>query len=251
MYVTMEQTSTKQSIRPADNGVSVDCVILGFDGEKLNVLLVRRTGEIGGVMFDDMKLPGSPLYLDEDLDEAAQRVLLELTGLNNVYLTQFKAFGSKLRTKDPKDVLWLENTLSIKVDRRLLTVAYIALLKIDKSINRALDKSQAVWVPLEEVQELAFDHNQILRESIAHIRTMISVSPMFIFDLLPRKFTILQLRKLYETILQEKLDAGNFYKKLAMMPYVVPLEEKEEGKPHRAARLYKFDKKIYKKKHND
>lgn len=247
----MTHTELSPARRISDNGISVDCVIFGFDGERLNVLLLRRTGEIGGISFDDMKLPGSPIYQDEDLDEAAHRVLKELTGLSNVYLSQFKAFGSKTRTENPRDVIWLEKESGIKVDRRMVTVAYIALLKIGRSISRELNGSRAIWVPLGTEGSLAFDHNQILAESISQIRRMVSLSPDCIFDLLPRKFTISQLRKLYETILQEKIDAGNFYKKLSVMPYVVPLDEKETGTPHRAARLYRFDRVIYRKNHSE
>ena len=86
----------------ANNHISVDCVVIGFDGEQLKVLLVKRAGEDNGEVYHDMKLPGSLIYMDEDLDEAAQRVLYELTGLKNVNLMQFKAFGSKNRTSNPK-----------------------------------------------------------------------------------------------------------------------------------------------------
>ena len=86
----------------ANNHISVDCVVFGFDGEQLKVLLVKRMGEESGEIFHDMKLPGSLIYQDEDLDGAAKRVLNELTGLKSVRLTQFKAFGSKDRTKNPK-----------------------------------------------------------------------------------------------------------------------------------------------------
>ena len=95
----------------ANNHISVDCVVIGFDGEQLKVLLIKRVGEEQGEIFHDMKLPGSLIYMDEDLDEAAQRVLNELTGLKNVNLMQFKAFGSKNRTKDPKDFHWLERAM--------------------------------------------------------------------------------------------------------------------------------------------
>ena len=88
----------------ANNHFSVDCVVVGFDGERLRVLLLRRIGEDSGEVFHDMKLPGSLIYMDEDLDGAAMRVLNELTGFKNVNLMQFKAFGSRDRTKNPKDV---------------------------------------------------------------------------------------------------------------------------------------------------
>ena len=97
--------------------------MIGFDGEQLKVLLVKRAGEDNGEVYHDMKLPGSLIYMDEDLDEAAQRVLYELTGLKNVNLMQFKAFGSKNRTSNPKDLRWLERAMqSSDVFRILLTL---------------------------------------------------------------------------------------------------------------------------------
>lgn len=112
----------------AHHHISVDCVVVGFDGSQLRVLLVRRAGEESGKKFHDMKLPGSLIYMDEDLDDAAKRVLRDLTGLKNVDLMQFKAFGSKDRTKNPKDVHWLERAEKAKVER-IVTIAYFAMVK--------------------------------------------------------------------------------------------------------------------------
>ena len=105
----------------ANNHISVDCVVIGFYGEQLKVLLVRRMGEEEGKVFHDMKLPGSLIYMDEDLDEAAARVLNELTGLKSVHLVQFKAFGSKDRTKNPKDIRWLERAMKSAMARGVKT----------------------------------------------------------------------------------------------------------------------------------
>lgn len=233
----------------ANNHISVDCVVVGFDGEGLKVLLLKRVGEEGGEVFHDMKLPGSLIYMDEDLDEAARRVLGELTGLKSVSLMQFKAFGSKDRTKNPKDVHWLERAMQSKVER-IVTIAYLALVKIDRTLCRTLDDNQAMWVSIPEVKTLAFDHNLILREALTYIRQFVEFNPSALFDLLPRKFTASQLRVLYELVYGKKVDVRNFHKKIAMMEYVVPLEEKEKGVAHRAARYYRFDKKIYKKTRN-
>ena len=240
----MRNMNEKQPL--ANNHISVDCVVAGFDGEQLKVLLIRRAGEENGEIFHDMKLPGSLIYMDEDLDEAAKRVLYELTGLKNVHLTQFKAFGSKDRTKDPKDVHWLEHAMSMKVER-IVTVAYLSLVKIDRALNRGLEAYQAEWVALPDIKALAFDHNLIIREALAFIRQYVDANPAALFDLLPRKFTALQLRRLYELVYGKQLDVRNFHKKIAMMGYVVPLEEKEQGVTHRAARYYRFDKKVYNK----
>lgn len=230
----------------ANNHISVDCVVIGFDGEQLKVLLIRRMGEEEGEVFHDMKLPGSLIYMDEDLDGAAQRVLNELTGVKNVNLVQFKAFGSKDRTKDPRDVHWLERAIQSKVER-IVTIAYLSLVKIDRTLNRDLNNLQACWVALPDIKDLAFDHNLIIKEALLYIRQYVEANPSALSDLLPRKFTASQLRTLYELIYGKPIDVRNFHKKIALMEYVVPLEERQQGVAHRAARYYRFDKKIYNK----
>ena len=230
----------------ANHHLSVDCVVIGFDGKQLKVLLINREGEDHGEVYHDMKLPGSLIYMDEDLDGAAKRVLNELTGLKNVNLMQFKAFGSKDRTKDPKDVHWLERAIQARVER-IVTVAYLSLVKIDRTLKSGLEDYQAEWVALPDVKTLAFDHNLIIREAMIYIRQYVEFNPSALFDLLPRKFTALQLRKLYELVYGKAIDVRNFHKKIAMMEYVVPLDEKQQGVAHRAARYYHFDKKIYNK----
>ena len=230
----------------ANNHISVDCVVVGFDGERIRVLLVRRIGEDSGEVFHDMKLPGSLIYMDEDLDGAAKRVLNEHTGFKNVNLMQFKAFGSKDRTKNPKDVRWLERAEKAKVER-IVTIAYLSLVKIDRALNKNLDNFQAEWVPLDEIKDLAFDHNLIIEEAMKFIRQYVEFNPSCVFDLLPRKFTALQLRVLYEVLYGKQIDVRNFHKKIMMMDYVIPMDEFQQGVSHRAARYYRFDKKIYNK----
>ena len=223
--------------------VSVDCVVFGFDGEKLKVLLIERSITEQNELYNDKKLPGSIILNDEDLDEAASRVLNELTGLKNIYLSQFRSFGGPNRTKNPRDVLWLENTMQLKIVR-IVTVAYVALIKIDRKIQVKYDNTQANWYDLNELatMNLAFDHAEIIRKGLEHIRHNFDIEPHLLFELLPRKFTISQLRSLYDTVHQTSSDVRNFQKKVAQWPYVVALDELEEGVPHRAARLYKYKK---------
>lgn len=229
----------------ANNHISVDCVLMGFDGERLNVLLIHRSDadECGGE-FRDMKLPGSLIYQDEDLDGAATRVLHELTGLKKVSMMQFKAFGSKNRTSDPRDVRWLERAQKAHVER-IVTIAYLALVKIDRADDSLLAEHNAEWVSLDQVGPLAFDHNLILSEACEYVRREASASPAVLFELLPRKFTALQLRTLFEVVYGRKTDVRNFHKKIASIPYVTALDERETGVAHRAARYYRFDRKIY------
>lgn len=229
--------------------ISVDCVLIGFDGENFKALLVRQMGGISGDNYNTMKLPGSLIYDDEDLDEAAKRVLNELTGLKNVKMTQFKAYGSKDRTRNPKDVVWLERFHQLderKIDR-IVTIAYLSLVKIDRKLEDLSDKYDASWMSVNEIETLAFDHLQILKDALVYIRHYVEIAPSLMFDLLPRKFTAAQLRTLFELIYDKTYDVRNFHKKISLMPYVVALDEKQIGVSHRAARFYKFDRTIYNK----
>jgi hypothetical protein len=245
----MNQTENQSAGAAMSLNISVDCVLVGFDGEQLRVLLIRQDEKRQHEGLSNMKLPGSLIYDDEDLDEAAKRVLTELTGLKNVKMTQFKAYGSKNRTRDPKDVMWLERFYQLdthKVDR-IVTIAYLSLVKIDKRYETLSDKYDAAWTPVSEVSSLAFDHLQIMQDAVAYVRQYVEIAPQRMFDLLPRKFTAAQLRALYTVIYNKEYDVRNFHKRLAQMPYVVPLDEKEVGVNHRAARYYKFDRLIYNK----
>jgi len=223
--------------------VSVDCVVFGFDGEKLKVLLIERCIAENNELYNDKKLPGSIILADEDLDKAATRVLTELTGLKNIYLSQFRSFGNPNRTENPRDILWLENTTQLKIGR-IVTVAYVALIKIDRKIQVKADNTQANWYDLNEVEamNLAFDHSEIINKGLAYIRHNLDIEPHLLFELLPRKFTISQLRTLYDTVHQTNSDVRNFQKKVAQWPHITALDETEEGVPHRAARLYKYKK---------
>ena len=228
--------------RKVNPHVSVDCVLIGFDGEKLSVLLVKRQGVVDKD-FCDTKLPGSLIYMDEDLDEAAQRVLTELTGLKNVKMEQFKTFGKKERAANPKDALWLERFHSLKspIDR-IITVAYLSFQKVGRKSDFSSYKYEPCWKPVKEVGELAFDHKEIIDEALAYIRDKAELNPSFLFAMLPKKFTAAQLRKLFEIVYDRAFDVRNFHKRIAQMPYVVMLNEKEEGVAHRAARFYRFDR---------
>lgn len=223
--------------------VSVDCVVFGFDGEKLKVLLLERHIDDQHTHYNDKKLPGSIILNDEDLDNAANRVLVELTGLKNIYLSQFRSFGNPKRTENPRDLLWLENTTQLKIGR-IVTVAYVALIKIDRKIQAKNVDTKANWYETNIIPSInmAFDHAEIINKGLEYIRNRMDVEPHLLFELLPRKFTISQLRSLYDTVHQTKSDVRNFQKKVAQMPYITALDELEEGVPHRAARLYKYKK---------
>ncbi|MEG1585914.1 MAG: DNA mismatch repair protein MutT [Bacteroidales bacterium] len=222
--------------------LSVDCVLIGFNGEELKILLVQRNESDASGEFNDMKLPGRLIYEKEELDDAAYSVLQELTGIQQPYLRQFKTFGSVSRTADPKDVRWLENAVKLKIGR-LVTVAYMSLIRITSKLNTISAEYSAGWQSLKDLPQLAFDHNQIIQEAKQEIQRSAQIDPTILFELLPSRFTALQLRRLYEEVYDKPLDVRNFHKKIMTLPYIVPLNEYEKAVAHRAARYYKFDKK--------
>ena len=225
--------------------VSIDCVVFGFDGEQLNVLLVQRNMPVSS--GKNLKLPGSLIYQQEDADLAAYRVLNELTGIKRMSLRQFKSFTSIQRTANPEDVSWLSVEYHNEIDR-LITIAYLSLCKINRKFNWVSKYSTVEWVPVSALPRMPFDHNKIVEEALKEIQQWVTYEPSVLFELLPVKFTAAELRRLYEAVYHKKCDVRNFHKKIVSMDYVMPLEEKQEGVAHRAARLYRFDKVVYNKR---
>lgn len=228
--------------------LSVDCVVFGFDFEnKLNILLVQRHVEDIPVE-QQKKLPGSLIYSNEDVDDAANRVLLELTGIKKMVLKQFKCFADPNRASNQNDIKWMGEEYKHNIDR-IITVAYLSLCRIDHKINST--KYDTVdWHPIDKVPQLPFDHNKIIDESLIEIRKWIDSDFSIIFVLLPKKFTIRQLYQLYNALSERKIDIKNFHKKISSFSYIIPLDEIETNVSHRAARYYKFNPKIYKKTQN-
>ena len=211
--------------RPA---LTVDCVVFGLDEADLKVLLIQRDLEpFQGVWA----LPGGFVRVDEDLDAAARRELEEETGLHRVFLEQLYSFGAPGR--DPRE--------------RVVTVAYYALVKLmDHRVQAATDARNAAWFPVDELPTLAFDHAEIVATAMARLRGKVRYQPIG-FELLPPKFTLSQLQHLYEVILERALDKRNFRKKVLSLGLLEELNEVEQDVAHRAARLYRFDERRYKK----
>ncbi|MBN2743399.1 NUDIX domain-containing protein [Breznakibacter xylanolyticus] len=225
--------------------ISVDCVIFGFDGEQLNVLLVDRTlTKEGQEIFSDLTLTGNHIYEDEELDNAAARILFDLTGVKDIYLEQFGVFASPERLNHPNDRQWLLAN-GRNPDSRIVSVAYFSLIAT-KEITLEWKGRNVKWYPVNSVGTLAFDHNQILSKALAALRNKLRSAPIG-FALLPEKFTLSQLQKIYEIILGTELDKRNFRKKIARMKYLIPLNEKQKGVAHKPAQLYVFDRDIYEK----
>jgi 8-oxo-dGTP diphosphatase len=216
--------------------VSVDCVIFGFDLEQLTVLLIDR-GEIPSGFGPRMALPGNLIYDNENLDMAANRILDELTGLNNIYLEQVGAFGDPDRIHKESDREWLKS-IRAEPEARVITVAYYSLVPISKY------KPQADWIPVSQINELAFDHFEILQAAKDKLKQKIKIQPIG-FNLLPAKFTLSQLHRLYESILDKPLDKRNFRRKIQKLNILTSLREKQRGVPHKPSLLYEFNEEKY------
>ncbi|MEL1255725.1 NUDIX domain-containing protein [Flavobacterium sp. DGU38] len=212
----------------AMNAVTIDCVIFGFDKGSLEVLLVQHAE---GISKGKWGLPGGWINKRESTDDAAHRLLNELTALDQIYLEQLKAFGNPDRFPL----------------RRVITIGYYALIKReDYNIKAGFTASDAKWYKINEIPDLIYDHNEILAYSMKHLRNRVRQAPIG-FELLPEKFTLLQLMHLYEEILGIEMDKSNFRRKILHMKLLVPLDEKQQDVSHRAAQLYKFDSEIYTK----
>jgi 8-oxo-dGTP diphosphatase len=223
-----DSSTTSESIKPAIEGITVDCVIFGFNKASLEVLLVQHAE---GESVGKWGLLGGWIKKEESADDAAQRVLYELTSLDNIYLEQLKAFT------DPKRVL----------DRRVVTIGYYTLVnREDYNIKAGFTLREAKWYKINDIPDLIFDHNEILEFSLMQLRNRVRQAPIG-FNLLPEKFTLLQLMHLYEEILGIELEKSNFRRKILHMKLLVALDEKQQDVSHRAAKLYKFDPDIYKK----
>lgn len=231
--------------------ISVDCVILGFDGTQIKVLLSEREilkEEDTEIPSGRFKLPGDMIGNDESPLDAAYRVLNNYTGRDKLFLKQFEVFGRPGRIKSPNDLLWLERTTGMAIER-VLTLAYVALVKIDQSEPEDVDETLH-WVSVKELPQLIFDHDEIIERAIEEVQRELRTEPVG-FELLPKKFTIRQLQSLYEVIFEQELDSRNFRKKIRNLKYLVALDEKEVGVSHKPAQLYEFDNKLFDKYKKD
>lgn len=211
-----------------DSAFSIDCVIFGFEAGELKVLLIERNED---PFKDWWALPGNLVEKDESVEDAATRILYELTNLKDMHMEQFHTFGNVNR-----------HPLG-----RVITVAYYALIRIIgqkevKPITQYAKKTS--WHPVNALPKLGFDHSEIFETSIQKLRRRLSYQPIA-FELLPEKFTLTQLQLLYEAILNKKLDKRNFRKKMISYGFLKELDEKQKGVSYRAAKLYKFDRRKY------
>lgn len=204
--------------------VTTDCVIFGFDGNDIKVLLIERGIE---PYKGKWAFPGGFLNMDETAAEGALRELKEETGLENAYIEQFNTYSEPDR--DPRE--------------RVITIAHYALVRIQE-VKGGDDAAKAQWFPIDEVPQLAFDHDKILRDAMRKLRERIHFEPIG-FELLPEKFTMKDLQILYESILDVKFDRRNFAKKMMHYELLNQLDETVRPTAKRDALLYSFNKENY------
>ena len=200
--------------------VGVDCVIFGLHEGKLNILLIKRRMNPGKGQWS---LMGGFVEENESIDDAAKRVLHQLTGLEDVYMEQVGTFGAIDR--DP--------------GARVISVAYCALLNFDEQDHQRVLDNDAHWVPLEEMPQLFFDHPQIVEKALEYLRLQVNRKPL-VFQFLPELFTLSQLQSVYEAILGEKLDKRNFRKRINDEGVLEKTDLIDKSGSKRGATLYRL-----------
>lgn len=205
---------------------AVDCIIFGFDGQTLKLLLIQRGFEPERGKWS---LMGGFILPNEDPDRAAIRILKRLTGLEGVYLEQLRTFGDPLR--DP-----MERTLSI---------AYFALIDIHQYEKQISDDYHAEWFPLNKIPNLVFDHTEMVKMAKAKLRYKAALHPL-LFELLPKKFTLPQLQSLYESVYDTQFDKRNFSRKVLSTKLLIKLADKDKTSSKKGAYYYKLNTKNYK-----
>lgn len=207
--------------------VATDCIIFGFDAGNLKLLIFKRRVE---PLKGTWSLIGSFVKLEEDVNTAAQRVLEEITGLRDVYMEELRTYG--LADRDP--------------GYRCISIAHYALIRLKEHDKELVEQYGAVWHDVEDLPELVLDHGQMVKDALEELKRKARFQPIG-FELLPEKFTVPQLQRLYEAIYQKELDSRNFRKKVLSHNVLIKLDEKDKSSSKRGAYLYKFDHETYDK----
>lgn len=205
--------------------VTTDCIVFGFDGTKLNLLLINRGIE---PYKGSWALPGGFMKIDETAEQGALRELQEETGVKDIYIEQMQTFTAVDR--DPRE--------------RVMTIAFMAFVRQEKyEVIAGDDAAKAQWFPVNSLPQLAFDHNEIITLALDKLRWKITYEPLA-FRLLNKTFTISQLQTIYEVVFDKRFDRRNFHKKLTSLGYIIPTEEQQKtiGRP---STLYTFDERKY------
>lgn len=205
--------------------VTTDCIVFGFDGTKLNLLLINRGIE---PYKGSWALPGGFMKIDETAEQGALRELQEETGVKDIYIEQLQAFTAVDR--DPRE--------------RVMTIAFMAFVRQEKyEVIAGDDAAKAQWFPVNSLPQLAFDHKEIITLALDKLRWKMTYEPLA-FRLLNKTFTISQLQTIYEVVFDKKFDRRNFHKKLTSLGYIISTDEQQKtnGRP---STLYTFDERKY------
>jgi 8-oxo-dGTP diphosphatase len=246
----MKQAALEKFVRNSDHlylpHLSVDCVVFGFHDNQLKVLLLKLKND------DKWSLPGGFIKTKEDLETAAIRVLRERTGLSEIFLQQFHVFSDPHRS-DPVQKMRSLKQAGITVSKdhwflqRFITVGFYALVDFSQVHPTPDPLSEAcTWWEIPNMGPMLLDHKQILEKALETLRLQVSYQPIG-YNLLPQKFTMPELQKLYETILNRRLDRRNFQRKILSYGILRQLKEKKKGVAHKAPYLYSFDLRKYQK----
>ncbi len=206
--------------------VATDCLIFGFEDGNLKLLIFKRKVQ---PFLGDWSLIGSFVKIEEDVAQAAQRVLKEITGLENIFMEELRTYGAADR--DP--------------GYRCISIGHYALIRINDYDKELVEKHGAYWYNIDELPPLVLDHNQMVKDGLERLKRKARNKPIG-FELLPEKFTIPQLQMLYEAIYGKELDSRNFRKKVFSLKVLIKLQEKDKSSSRRGAFLYKFDHENYK-----
>ena len=211
--------------------VAVDCIIFGFDGHQLQALLVKRGLEPEKGKWS---LMGGFVHQNESTDEAAIRILNQLTGINNIYMEQLYCFSNVKRD----------------TAGRVISVAYYALINIAAYTEQLQQNHEARWFTMDKIPKLIFDHKEMIVKAKDRLQEKVANHPIG-FELLPEKFTLPKLQNLYEAIYEQTLDKRNFTRKILSLKILNKLSEKERETSRKGAFYFVFDKQKYKKLHQD
>lgn len=227
-------------------GISIDCVIFGFHDSQLKLLLSTVAG------VGDWALPAGFIYKEEHIEDSAKRILKERTGLEDIFLQQFYVFGDSARcdnniTKNAFEKSQITPPNNNWLLGRFLTVGYYALVDF-AAVNPSPDyfSDQYAWHDIHQLPNMAMDHGTIVQQALLTLRIHLRYQPVG-YSLLPEKFTMPELQKLYETILDQKLDRRNFQRKMIGYGILKRLKQRREGVAHKAPYLYSFDLRKYHK----
>ena len=204
--------------------VAIDCVIFGFDSEKLNLLLFKRKVN---PFEGSWSLIGEVLENNLSLDKSASEILHKLTGLENIYLKQLKTYGELNR--DPAE--------------RVISIVYFSLIRVDEVRLKEIENTDAKWFAFNELPELILDHGQMVKDSISELRNIAKDQPLG-FELLPKLFTLPQLQTLYESIYNNKFDSRNFRKKILSLNVLEKTNLKDKSTSRKGAFLFGFKESI-------